>query len=184
MQLASPAFHLIPLPKWSFLGHKFIPDFLWTFDLLVDFPHVYQAELNLMLKSKVHSLRLIVQVGHLIPPYFSHPVLHADLKVFVAFLLELVWVVLVLTLYLVKVFDSDESVDLICVTFQFSLHHSVVMAVRILESLFDLSYSVSFFWRILVFFLDHFKLHHVLWPLVGVRYWCRVRRWSIAWLCY
>ena len=43
-----------------------------------------------MLKSKVHSLRLIVQVGYLVPPYFSHPILHADLKVFVAFLFELV----------------------------------------------------------------------------------------------
>ena len=43
-----------------------------------------------MLKSKVHSLRLIAQVGHLVLPYLSHPVLHANLKVFVALLLELV----------------------------------------------------------------------------------------------
>ena len=43
-----------------------------------------------MLQSKVHSLRLVVQVGFLILPYLSHPVFHDGLEVFVAFLLELV----------------------------------------------------------------------------------------------
>ena len=91
---------------------------------------------------------------------------------------------LFLSFYLVEVFDSDKSLNLICVTSQLSLHHYAVMTVRILESLFDLSYSASFFWRILLFFLNHFKLAHFLWLFIAVRYWCLVWRWSISGLSY
>ena len=158
-QLAIMVILRILLPKRAFFNYKLMKDFFLLLDIFIDLSNILHSELDLVLQTEVHSLWFIGPIWYLIFSYFSHPILNSHLQVLVTIFFNLIWIMLVLSFYLMSVLYSDKSMNLILVTIQILMHWYMVMTVGIIDFLFELSYSVSFFRRIFVFFLNDLKLH-------------------------